>query len=112
MDDNKKEKESSFNLYNKDLEDLFATVVNLSQNLDIEDENFVACMEFFKFMNLSTVDIKDKSTGRGHKISSTEAVDIFGTHYAQLLYQVLNKMTASCTSKFILAAILVFSYPK
>jgi len=105
-------KEKSFNLYDKELSKLFETVVNLSEHFDVEDDNFIACMEFFKFTNNNLQDIKDKSTGRGHAIPSKEAIEIFGPRYSQLMYMCLNKLTAYCTSKYILPHISVFVHPK
>jgi len=73
---------------------LMANVDKLTTRLDPNDYNFALFMEFINFMNSKLVDIKDKSTGKNHKVLSDEAKFIFGDAHSQKMYQLLNKLVA------------------
>jgi hypothetical protein len=73
---------------------LMASVDKLTVRLDPNDSNFALFMEFIDFMNFKLVDIKDKSTGKNHKVLSDEAKFIFGDAPSQKMYHLLNKLVA------------------
>jgi len=73
---------------------LMANVDKLTTRLDPNDYNFALFMEFINFINSKLVDIKDKSTGKNHKVLSDEAKFIFGDAHSQIMYELLNKLVA------------------
>ena len=97
--DNLKTKEESFSFYDYSFNNLFVAVHSLFENMDINDDDFIACMEFFSFINKTIPAIKDKSTGKVYNVPSEEAMGLLGTANAQVIYEVVNKFTAYCTGK-------------
>jgi len=98
-DNAKGKKEESFDYYDFSFNKLFAAVHSMFDDIDNEDDDFVACIEFFKFINATIPLIKEKSTGKGHAVPSEQAIFLLGKANAQVIYEVVNKFTAYCTGR-------------
>jgi hypothetical protein len=92
-------KETSYKFFDYSFESLFCAVKHLSLCNIQEDEDFAAFNLFIEYIHETIPAVKDKSTGKAHTIPSAVAISKFGKSSAQLIYEVLNRMTAICTGK-------------
>jgi len=79
---------------------LLTEVRKLVHPIELQDELTVEVITFLKYVDLTMEEVRDKSTGREHKIKSVEATNMFGTVIPQILYKILNKFVAQMTSKY------------
>ena len=92
----------TFNIQNKQLKGELQPLLEAVQKLnheDISEDTREALRDFLDYSQLLIPDHDNSSTGRIALVRSTCAIEHFGRENAQLMFNILNRMSLSMISK-------------